>query len=169
MALYVVKADDRTNPLGEVSEDRLKAFGEWLTGLWSEIKRARTQSEEWGRTYKDPEHMRTVHAWHALNGTVLSWGNAKHPRSNGTDPQREFQITMIANVIGSYGALRLARSMELDEDTMTRLTTDYNTAVMVLAQYSNITGPGLDLKGRTELIRAAGENQDKVILAALTL
>lgn len=171
MSLYVVKSGDRTNPLGEIPADRLKNFDGWLMGVWPLIDAERTRSKSNGGTYKDAAHMRTVNAWHALHGTVLSWKNTKHDRPNGTDPQREFQISMIGNVIGTAGALRFAGELgdTVKPHDIARLTVDYNTAVMVLVEYANIPGRGLDRKTRTELVRAAGEDQEKVILAALTV
>jgi len=156
--MYRIASGDTSLPVGEVDQERLGEFAFWLADLWTTVQAERTASEQRGGTWRDPEHARVVNAWHALNAAVLAWKNTR-PRANGTNPQREFQINMIARIIGAAGAIRRVSqsSRPYDVETMQRLTTDYETAVLVLSHY---TGADMDA------IKAAGEDQYAICDAA---
>lgn len=156
--MYRIVSGDTSLPVGEPTPERLEEFAFWLSGVWDMVDTERTASEARGGTFRDPEHMRTVNAWHALRGAVMAWKNTR-PRANGTNPQREFQINLVGQIIGAAAAIRRATmgGHPADGDMMTRLNTDYTTAVLVLAKYT-----GADM----EAIKAAGENQYAICDAA---
>ena len=156
--MYRITSGDYSLPVGEPTPEQIKEFGTWLADTWALVDAERTASKARGGTFKDPVHMRTVNAWHALNSAVLGWKNVR-PRNNGTNPHREFQISVIGRVMACRAALDRARLGGHPEDgeMITRLTTDYNTAVLVLSQYT-----GADMQS----IKDAGTDQDAIVAAA---
>lgn len=87
---------------------------------------------------------------------------------------REVQIRLISAVMSSYGAIRYGESLAgtaMEKHAVNGLAIQrekYEGALRRLAEYTHTDGPGLTVEGRIELIRAAGEDQKKIIVAALT-
>lgn len=89
------------------------------------------------------------------------------------DRMREEQIRLIAAVMGAHGAIEYGESlagtaMEKHAANGLKIQREkYEESVRKLAEYTS-AGALLGLDARMTLIRAAGGDQQKIILAALT-
>lgn len=89
------------------------------------------------------------------------------------DWMREVQIRLIAAVMGAHGAIEYGEShagtpMEKHAANGLKIQREkYDVAISRLAEYTS-AGAVLSQEARETLIRAAGGDQQKIILAALT-
>ena len=146
MSLYTRTAHDNARPLGDIPRD---AFDVWL-------KAARKAAQDRVESFRQfpSNHPGKVAAVNAQRSLMRFGGGI----TNVLDPLKGFQEGLIAYVLGDAGALRYARSVNAEHGVIDRILGDYNDSVVALATYTG---------GDVRLIRAASEDQDGVIRAAL--